>query len=134
VPHFSLLLREVRAVPNIAPESPNGSLITDTNSTITLVSAVPNNLKRYYGAGDLHFITCSCYRRQPWLASASMRDLLLTVLEEVRQRALSWFLDWVIIDVRCAFRVPVLAKTREMGHPNSVRETARYSQPLAGGL
>jgi REP element-mobilizing transposase RayT len=36
---------------------------------------------RYYGAGDLHFITCSCYRRQPLLGTPRRRDLLLTVLE-----------------------------------------------------
>jgi len=44
------------------------------------------NLKRFYGAGDLHFITCSCYRRQPVLGSAPRRDLFLTVLEQVRKR------------------------------------------------
>ena len=44
------------------------------------------NLKRYYGAGDLHFITCSCYRRQPWLGTSRRRDLFLTVLEQVRRR------------------------------------------------
>lgn len=44
------------------------------------------NLKCYYGAGDLHFITCSCYRRQPWLGTPRRRDLFLTVLEQVRRR------------------------------------------------
>ncbi len=44
------------------------------------------NLKRYYGAGDLRFITCSCYRRQPLLVSARRRNLLLTVLEQMRKR------------------------------------------------
>jgi REP element-mobilizing transposase RayT len=44
------------------------------------------NLKRYYGAGGLHFITCSCYRRQALLGTARQRDLLLTVLEQVRKR------------------------------------------------
>jgi hypothetical protein len=24
---------------------------------------MPRNLKRYYGRGDLHFVTFSCYRR-----------------------------------------------------------------------
>jgi putative transposase len=47
---------------------------------------VPRLLKRRYGAGDLHFITCSCYRRQPVLGTASRRDLFLTVLERVRRR------------------------------------------------
>jgi len=44
------------------------------------------NLKRYYGAGHLHFITCSCYHRQPLLATPDRRDLFLTVLEQVRRR------------------------------------------------
>ena len=42
------------------------------------------NLKRYSGAGDLHFITCSCYRRQPLLASPHRRDMFLRVLERTR--------------------------------------------------
>ena len=47
---------------------------------------VPKLLQRCYGAGDLHFITCSCYQRQPRLGTASRRDLFLTVLERVRRR------------------------------------------------
>src|SRR2546426_10049561 len=47
---------------------------------------MPRNLKRYSGAGDLHFITCSCYHRRQYLASARRRDLFLTILEQVRQR------------------------------------------------
>ena len=47
---------------------------------------MPKGLKRFYGSGDLHFITASCYRRQPLLASAHRRDLLVEVLEQVRQR------------------------------------------------
>jgi putative transposase len=43
-------------------------------------------LKRYYGREYLHFLTCSCYHRQPWLATARRRDLFLQILEEVRQR------------------------------------------------
>jgi putative transposase len=45
-----------------------------------------NKPERYYGAGDLHFITCSCYRRQPLLGTPRRRDLFLTVLEQVRLR------------------------------------------------
>ena len=43
-------------------------------------------LRRYYGNGHLHFITCSCYARQPWLGNPQRRDRFLRVLEEVRQR------------------------------------------------
>src|SRR5450755_2499174 len=42
--------------------------------------------KRYYGAQQLHFIHCSCYHRQPWLARPERRDLFLKVLEQVRRR------------------------------------------------
>ncbi len=42
--------------------------------------------QRYYGTNHPHFITCSCYPRQPWLGSRRRRDLFLSVLEEVRQR------------------------------------------------
>jgi putative transposase len=47
---------------------------------------MPWGLKRFYGGGDLHFITASCYRRQPLLAAARHRDLFVQVLEQVRQR------------------------------------------------
>ncbi len=41
-------------------------------------------LHRYYGTNDLHFITGSCYHRQPELDSVRRRDLFLTILEEAR--------------------------------------------------
>ena len=47
---------------------------------------MPKELKRYYGAGDLHFITFSCYRRRPVLGSARRRDLVLAQLERTRLR------------------------------------------------
>jgi putative transposase len=47
---------------------------------------VPKLLKRFYGAGDLHFITCSCYKRKSILGTPSRRDLFLIVLERMRRR------------------------------------------------
>jgi len=47
---------------------------------------VPRNLKRYYGRGDLHFITFSCYQRLPLLASVRRRDLFLSALEATRRK------------------------------------------------
>ena len=52
-------------------------------ATISRMSGHP---QRYYGNGELHFITSSCYRRQPLLGTARHRDLFLRVLEQVRQR------------------------------------------------
>jgi Transposase IS200 like len=47
---------------------------------------VPKGLIRIYGQADWHFITCSCYRRQPFMNSAYHRDLFLKILEETRKK------------------------------------------------
>ena len=43
-------------------------------------------MHRYHGNRNLHFITCSCYRRQPHLGTARRRDLFLALLEETRRK------------------------------------------------
>jgi REP-associated tyrosine transposase len=48
--------------------------------------SMPKNLKRYYGRGDLHFVTFSCYRRLPLLKSAGARHAVVRALEEVREK------------------------------------------------
>jgi REP-associated tyrosine transposase len=40
---------------------------------------------RFYGSGDLHFVTSCCYQRKPFLDSARNRDLFLNVLETMRR-------------------------------------------------
>lgn len=47
---------------------------------------MPKGLRRRYGLQHLHFITCSCYRRLPLLASARARNTLVKILGEVRDR------------------------------------------------
>jgi putative transposase len=47
---------------------------------------VTKRLHRYYGTHDLHFITSSCYRRQPEMGSAWRRDLFVNILEEARRK------------------------------------------------
>jgi len=48
--------------------------------------AMPHGLERRYGFAHLHFITCSCYRRQPFLRSARARDCFVQILGEVRTK------------------------------------------------
>jgi putative transposase len=62
------------------------SFVTSLRTVCIYSRHVSRLLKRCYGAGDLHFITCSCYKRRPVLGTASRRDLFLTVLERVRRR------------------------------------------------
>jgi putative transposase len=45
---------------------------------------MPSGLKRFQQAGDLHFITFSCYRREPLLGSPSARRGFELTLERVR--------------------------------------------------
>jgi len=47
---------------------------------------MPKGLRRRYGLQHLHFITCSCYRRLPLLASARARNAFVKILVEVRDR------------------------------------------------
>ena len=46
---------------------------------------MPWGLERWHGGHDLHFITFSCYHREP-LLSPPCRDLFLQVLEGMRRR------------------------------------------------
>ncbi len=45
---------------------------------------MPSGLKRYYGKGDLHFVTFSCYQRLPLLGTKHARNLFVHELEGVR--------------------------------------------------
>ena len=47
---------------------------------------MPKGLKRRYGHGHLHFITCSCYRRLLLFASVRAKNLFVKILGEVRDR------------------------------------------------
>jgi putative transposase len=47
---------------------------------------MPSGLRRRYGQRDLHFITCSCYRRLPLFASIRSKNLFVKILGEVRDR------------------------------------------------
>src|SRR5580704_4023318 len=58
---------------------------------------MPRSLKRYYGSGDLHYITCSCYERKRWLGTDQQRDLFLKILEEVRNEHRFVVLGYVVM-------------------------------------
>jgi putative transposase len=52
----------------------------------TFLYRMPKNLKRYYGRGDLHFITFSCYRRLALLGTVRARNVFVKALGEVRKK------------------------------------------------
>lgn len=80
---------------------------------------MPKNLNRYYGARDLHFITCSCYHHQPGLGSAARRDLFLTVREQVRQRYAFVVLGYVVMPEH------LLVSEPQRGTPSTVMQALK---------
>jgi putative transposase len=54
-------------------------------------------LHRFYGGRDLHFLTFSCYKRQPFFNSTARCDLFLQILERVRRRYRLVVLGYVVM-------------------------------------
>lgn len=81
-----------------------------------LLSLMPSGLKRYYGIGSLHFITWSCYRRRPLLDTERTRDLLLNVLEVMRERYRSGVVGYVVMPEH----VQMLISEPQRGDPSTV--------------
>ncbi len=78
-------------------------------------------LHRYYGAHHLHFITWSCYRRQPLLRSARNRDCLLGILEQVRQKYRFVVVGYVVMPEH----VHLLMSEPEVGTPSTVMQVLK---------
>jgi len=58
---------------------------------------MPWGLKRYQDAGDLHFVTFSCYKRRPLFESLRARTLFESVLEQARINYGCGILGYVIM-------------------------------------
>ncbi len=82
---------------------------------------MPTGLKRYYGAGNLHFITCSCYQRKPWLDTPERRDLFLKVLEEVRKEHRFVVLGYVVMPEH----FHLLMSEPQVGTPSTTLQSAK---------
>src|SRR5450631_3777320 len=82
---------------------------------------MPGHPKRYYGAQQLHFINCSCYHRQPWLARPRRRDLFLKVLVQVRRRYGFVVIGYVVMPDH----VHLLISEPEKGDPSRVMQAVK---------
>jgi putative transposase len=82
---------------------------------------MPTGLKRYSGHDYLHFLTCSCYHRQPWLASAKRRDLFLQIFEEVRER----YRFVVVSYVAMPNHIHLLISEPERGTPSTIMQVVK---------
>jgi REP-associated tyrosine transposase len=89
-----------------------------------------NKLKRYYGKGDLHFLTFSCYRRKPLLGSAQARSRFVKILGEVRARYGFVLVGYVVMPEH----VHLLIGEPKIGKPSTVLQVRkqRVSRALRG--
>ena len=91
---------------------------------------MPKNLKRYYGQKHLHFLTWSCYRRRPLLASVRARNRFVKILDEVRQRYRFRLVGYVVMPDH----VHLLISEPEQGTPSTVVQVLkqRVSRQMRG--
>ena len=84
------------------------------------------DLRRHYGTGDLHNVTCSCYQRKRWLGTDQQRDLFLEILEEVRKQHRFVVLGYVVMPEHFH---PLISEP-QVGNPSTVMQSAkqRYAQ------
>ena len=80
------------------------------------VFCMPKKLKRYYGKGDLHFITFSCYRRFALLGTARARNVFVHALEEVRRKYSFMIVGYVVMPEH----VHLLIGESKKGTPSTV--------------
>jgi putative transposase len=82
---------------------------------------MPKNLKRYYGQKHLHFITCSCYRRLPFLRSARAKNLFVKILDHVRHRYELALVGYVLMPEH----VHLLIGEPQRGTPSTVMQVLK---------
>jgi len=86
-----------------------------------------NPLRRFYGVGDLHFITVSCYHRKPLLGTPRVRDTLLKILDLARERHRFSLVGYVVMPEHCHL---LLSEPPE-GNPSTVMHTFKQCSAFA---
>jgi putative transposase len=84
---------------------------------------MPKGLRRYFGRGDLHFVTFSCYRRLPLLQSARARDVFVRELEKVRDKLQFRLIGYVVMPEH----VHLLIGETPTGTPSTVLHRLKLS-------
>jgi len=78
-------------------------------------------LRRRYGLGQLHFITCSCYRRAPLLGRERARYLFLKILSEVRERFDFALIGYVVMPEH----IHLLISEPNVGNPSTAMQVLK---------
>jgi len=80
-----------------------------------------NPLRRFYGRGDLHFITFSCYRRRRYLGTAGARNRFVMILDQVRSRFRFLLIGYVVMPEH----VHVVMSEPKKGNPSKVLQVLK---------
>jgi putative transposase len=88
---------------------------------------MPRGLHRTYGAHHLHFITCSCYHRLPFLRTARSRDRFLSIVEQTRQRYRFVVVGYVVMPEH----IHLLITEPEVGTPSTVMQVMKQRSARA---
>ena len=86
-----------------------------------MAQTMRNKLERRYGQRQLHFITCSCYRRRPLLGTGRRRDAFLRILNEVRERYQFWLVGYVVMPEH----IHLLISEPKVGTPSTVMQVLK---------
>jgi putative transposase len=89
-----------------------------------------NPLRRHYGQNDLHFLTFSCYRRQPFLATIRARNGFVKALEVIRSRHKFLLIGYVVMPEH----VHLLISEPTVGNPSKALQALKQkvSRALRG--
>ncbi len=88
---------------------------------VRVFSPMRNPLRRYYGWGDLHFVTFSCYRRLPYLGTRRARDRFVKILDEVRSRYEFHIVGYVVMPEH----VHLLLSEPAKGNPSKILQVLK---------
>jgi len=94
--------------------------------TWVLGFGMPSELKRYYGRGDLHFVTFSCYQRLPLLGTESARNVFVHELEKVRNEMGFRLVGYVVMPEH----VHLLMSEPRIGTPSTVLQKLKLRVSL----
>src|SRR3984893_18623742 len=80
-----------------------------------------NPLRRFYGRGDLHFVTFSCYRRRRYLGTHRARHRFLKILDQVRSRFRFLLIGYVVMPEH----VHLLVSEPKKGNPSKALQVLK---------
>jgi putative transposase len=97
---------------------------------------MPHGLRRLYGLGHLHFITFSCYQRQPLLASSSARNVFVCELARMREHLAFRLIGYVVMPehVHLLISEPAHGTPSVVLHDLKLRTSRKLRAPASSTL